>query len=193
MAHAWRRASVKFSAATNNGKAAREDGGQIKMICTRRMFAMAVGGVPLATGAMAWGDPFTLSQTAGGTWNTLYAQGFSPSIEPNPNPGLSAGSTVYLDEFRFFKSGNADSASNFRLLILNSYFTNLQGLNTSWSVVQGLSTNTVASTSGLNTGDAIVFDFDQLPVAYGNNYAAVFVNVGSGGELTPVLVSALTA
>ena len=157
----------------------------------RQVILMAVGGVPLLAPGAAWGDPFMVSYTDGGSWSTVYAQGFSPSLAPNPNPSLGAGDTVYLDEFRFFKSGNTDSASNIRLLILSSYFTNLQGLNSSWSVVSGLSTNTVASTGGLATGDAIVFDFDNLPLTYGNNYAAVFVNVGTGGELTPVQVSAL--
>jgi hypothetical protein len=137
--------------------------------------------------------PFTVSYTDGGSWNTLYAQGFSPALAPNPAPGLAAGDPVLLDQFQFFKSGTADSASNIRLVILNNIFTNLQGLNTSSASVVGLSTNTIASTSGITTGAAITFDFDNLQLAYGGEYGAVFVNVGAAGELTPVLVSALHA
>jgi hypothetical protein len=63
--------------------------------------------------------------------------------------------------------------------------------------VVGLSSNTVASTAGIATGDPIAFDFANLPLVYGNYYAAVFVNVGtdvgSGAPLTPIRVSALTA
>ena len=135
---------------------------------------------------------FTTSYTDGGSWNTVYTQGFTPSLN-SASLGLSSGDTVYLDEFRFYKSGTADTVSNIQLVIINDVFTNLQGMNTSWSVVQGLSTNTIASTAGIATGDAIVFDFNNLPLTYGNDYAAVFVNVGGAGELTPIRVSALTA
>ena len=161
----------------------------------RRACWVAVAAAVVLTGAVSRSDgaAFTTSYTAGGTWNTVYVQGFNPSLSPSPDPGVSAGDTVYLDEFRFFKSGTADTASNIQLVIINDVFTNLAGMNTSWSVVEGLSTNTIASTGGLNTGDAIVFDFANLPLTYGNNYAAVFVNVGGAGELTPVRVSALTA
>ena len=136
---------------------------------------------------------FTTSYTDGGSWNTVYGQGFSPSVSPSPNPGISAGDTVYLKEVKFFKSGTADTASNIQLVILNDVFTNLQGMNTSWSVVSGLSTNTLASTAGLATGDAYAFTFNNLPLTYANDYAAIFVNVGGAGELTPIRVSALTA
>jgi hypothetical protein len=61
----------------------------------------------------------------------------------------------------------------------------------------GLSTNAIASTAGIATGDPVAFDFANLPLTYGTDYAAVFVNVGtdvgSGAPLTPVLVSALAA
>ena len=139
----------------------------------------------------AMADPFQVSYTDGGTWNTLFAQGFSPSLGPNPNPGVAAGDTVLLDQFQFFKSGTADTASNVRLAILNNIYTNLQGLSTSSASVVGLSTNTIDSTSSIATGAPITFDFDNLALTYGGDYGAVFVNVGASGELTPVLVSAL--
>jgi hypothetical protein len=63
--------------------------------------------------------------------------------------------------------------------------------------VVGLSTNTIASTAGIATGDPVAFDFANLPLSYGTDYAAVFVNVGTdvgnGAPLTPVRVSALAA
>ena len=147
----------------------------------------------LSFAVRAHAAPFTTSYTDGGTWNTVYAQGFSPSIAPNPNPGSAAGDTVYLDQFDFFKSGSADTATNVQLVILNNFFADLSGLNTSSSSVVGLSTNTLASSAAVPLGSAISFDFDNLPLTYGGNYGAVFVNVGPGGELTPVRVSALTA
>jgi len=153
---------------------------------------VVIAGV-LSFAAHAQAAPFTTGYTDGGTWNTVYAQGFSPSIAPNPNPGSAAGDTVYLDQFDFFKSGTADTATNVRLVILNNFFANLSGLNTSSSSVVGLSTNTLASSAAIPTGSAISFDFDNLPLTYGGDYGAVFVNVGPGGELTPVRVSALTA
>ena len=144
-------------------------------------------------GQSATAATFNVSYLDGGSWNTVYAQGFSPSVSPSPNPALAAVATTYLDSFQFFKSGNADAASNIRLAILNNLFADLTGLSTSHAAFVGLSSNTVASTGALATGEAINFDFASLPLTYGNNYAAVFVNVGGGGELTPVRVSALTA
>jgi hypothetical protein len=150
--------------------------------------------VALALGTCAaqlWADPFTVSYLDGGSWNTLYVQGFSPSLGANPNPGLAAGDSAYLRKFEFFKSGNVDSAALIRLAILNNIFGDLTGLSTSSPLVVGLSNNTIASTALIPTGDPIAFDFNNLPLTYGNNYAAVFVNVGLNGELTPVRVSAL--
>jgi hypothetical protein len=150
--------------------------------------AMATCAVQLSLAA-----PFTVSFLDGGTWNTVYAQGFSPSVSPSPNPGLSSGATAYLNSFEFFKSGNADAASNIQLAILNNLFADLTGLSTSHPAFVGLSSNAVASTAPVATGDPIAFTFGSLPLTYGNSYAAVFVNAGPGGALTPVRVSALTA
>jgi hypothetical protein len=154
---------------------------------------LAVAGAAMAVpSSPASAAEFTTSYTDGGSWNTVYVQGFRPSLTPTPNPGSAAGDSVYLDQFQFFKSGNADAASNVQLAIINNIFGDLSGLSTSSPLFVGLSTNTVASTAPLATGAAITFDFDNLALTYGNNYAAVFVNVGAGGSLTPVLVSALT-
>jgi hypothetical protein len=138
-------------------------------------------------------DPFTVSYLDGSSWNTLYVQGFSPSVGASPNPGLAAGDTAYLRQFEFFKSGNADTAALIRLANINNIFGDLTGLSTSSPLFVGLSNNTIASTAPIATGDPISFDFNNLPLTYGNNYAAVFVNVGLNGELTPVRVSALHA
>ncbi len=156
---------------------------------------LAVGCTCLSARAIS----FTNSYTDGGTWRTIYAQGFKPSVSPNPNPGLAITDTVHLDRFQFFKSGTADTAANIQLAIVNNIFVNLQTLTTSSSEFVGLSTNTIASTASLATGAAITFNFDHLPLTYGadtqddlgnNNYAAIFVN-NNAGVLTPVLVSAL--
>jgi hypothetical protein len=135
--------------------------------------------------------PYTVPYTAGGNWNTVYAQGFSTSLGATPPPGAVNGDPVTLSQFQFFKSGNADSAANFQLAIFNTMYPNTVGLTTGSPNFVGLSLNTIASTGPLATGDAITFNFN-LPLVYGSNYSAVFVNV-SGINLTPVLVSALTA
>ncbi len=152
---------------------------------------LVVGALCLAPLAVA--DSFTTSYLDGGSWSTLYAQGFSPSVEPSPDLGLSAGTMVELNSFEFFKSGSPDSAIDIRLAITNGLYPNLDGLNVSSSAVVGLSDNTVAGTAGLATGDPIVFSFSGLNLDYGGNYGAIFVNVGGSGELTPVQVSALRA
>jgi hypothetical protein len=145
-----------------------------------------------ATVQTASAAPYTVSYTAGGNWNTVYAQGFNTALLPTPDPGLSTGTPVSLNGFQFYKSGNADSASNIQLAIINNLFADLTGFSTSSGYFVGLSTNTVASTAPIATGDPIPFTFSSLPLTYGNDYAAVFVNV-SGTTLTPVRVSALTA
>jgi hypothetical protein len=143
---------------------------------------------------------YTTSYLDGGSWNTVYTQGFSTSLGASPDPGVAFGSNVNLTKFEFFKSGNSDSASNIRLAILNDIFPGSPTVNMTTSTsptVVGLSTNTIASTGVLADGDSIGFDFANLPLVYGNYYAAVLVNVGtdtgSGAPLTPVLVSARTA
>src|SRR5689334_12026255 len=142
---------------------------------------------------------FTNSYTDGGTWRTIYAQGFKPSVSPNPDPALAPTDTVHLDRFQFFKSGTADTASNIQLAIVNNYFLNLATFTTTSPELVGLSTNTIASTASLATGDPITFNFNHLALTYGannqdelgnNNYAAIFVN-NNAGTLTPVLVSTL--
>ena len=128
-----------------------------------------------------------------GTWNVVYVQGFRPSLDASPNPGLSAGDTVSLEQFNFYKSGTADSAADIQLAILNNIWYDWNTtLTTSSSALESLSTNTIASTASLAEGDAISFSFDSLPLTYGSDYAAVFVNDDGSGNLTPVLVSALT-
>jgi PEP-CTERM motif len=148
----------------------------------------------------AFATPYTVSYLDGGNWQTLFAQGFNTQLGATPNPGVSVGSSVDLSKFEFFKSGTADSASNIRLAILNNLFPSsplVTSTTTTSPTFVGLSTNTIASTAGIATGDPVAFDFANLPLVYGNDYAAVFVNVGTdvgnGAPLTPVRVSALAA
>jgi hypothetical protein len=142
---------------------------------------------------VAHAQVFTNSCLDGSSWNSIYAQGFSPSVAPVPNPGLAAGATVRLTSFEFFKSGNADNLTDIRLAIISPLFANIAGLSTSHAAFVGLSTNTIPGTALIPTGAPIAFLFNNLPLTYGNNYAAVYVNVGAGGELTPVLVPSLVA
>lgn len=144
------------------------------------------------TALPALAQSYTVSFMSGGSWNTVYAQGFSTALGANPAQSLADGTPVDLTQFQFFKSGNSDSAANFQLAIFNTMYPNLTGLTTSSSSLVGLSANTIASTASLNTGDAITFTFNNLPLSYNSDYSAVFVNV-SGTSITPVLVSALTA
>ncbi|MGD9635545.1 MAG: hypothetical protein AB7G28_02850 [Pirellulales bacterium] len=157
------------------------------------MLAVAVVGISTMPATA-----YTVSYLDGGTWNTVFTQGFNTKLGATPDPGVPDGTPVALSKFEFFKSGTADSASNIRLAILNNIFTDMSGgLTTSNSAFVGLSSNTIASTAGIATGDPVAFDFANLALSAGGNYAAVFVNVGPdmGGTstLTPVRVSALTA
>ena len=163
-----------------------------------RCAAFAAVALVMASSAIA--DPYTVSYLEGGNWQTLYVQGFNTSLGATPNPGVALGSQVNLTKFEFFKSGNADGASNIRLAILNNIFPGsplVTNTTTTSPTFVGLSTNAIASTAGIATGDPVAFDFANLPLTYGTDYAAVFVNVGtdvgSGAPLTPVLVSALAA
>ena len=159
--------------------------------CCAALTALAVLAVAVAPAAAS---TFSVSYTDGGSWSTIYAQGFSPSVEPSPDLGLSSGDIVNLDEFDFFKSGNADGSTNIQLAILNTMWYDFNTpLTTSSSSLVGLSTNTLADTAGIATGDPVAFLFDSLPLWYGGNYAAVAVTDDGLGNLTPVKVSALTA
>jgi hypothetical protein len=154
---------------------------------------------------------FTTSYADGGTWSTLFAQGFKPSVSPSPNPGHPAASMVNLDRFQFFKSGATTydvggvetpipPALNVQLAIVaNSYFVNLATFTTTSPELLGLSTNTIADVGTIATGNPITFNFNHLPLTYGantpeeignNNYGAILVT-NNGGSLSPVRVPAI--
>jgi hypothetical protein len=169
------------------------------MSCSRIRVGLAVFCL-FATAAASSAAPYTISKTDGGNWQTLYVQGFNSSLGATPDPGLTNGDPVYLTQFEFFKSGTADTAANIRLAILNSLFPNsptVTNTTTTSPTVVALSSNTVLSTAAIATGDPIAFTFNNAPLTYGGDYAAVFVNVGvdvgNGAPLTPVRVSALAA
>jgi hypothetical protein len=126
-----------------------------------------------------------------GNWQTLYAQGFNTQLGASPTPGASVGDTVDLTSFSFFKSGTADSASNIQVAIFNTMYPNTVGLTTSSSSFVGLSTTTLASTASIATDAPEAFNFNNLPLVYGNDYMAMFCNVDGSGNITPVLVSAM--
>jgi hypothetical protein len=153
--------------------------------------ALSIGWFSVCSAALA--VPFTTSYTDGNSWNSLYGQGFSPSELPSPDPGLAFDAVVPLDRLQFFKSGNVDSAMNFRLAIVSNLFLNLDTFTTSSPELVGLSSNAIASTASISTGAPITFNFDSVPLVYGENYAAIFVTEGANGALSPVLVSTLLA
>ena len=154
---------------------------------TATLTALALTALPAAAQSS-----YSVSLSGGGNWQTLYAQGFSTSLGATPPPGAVNGDPVNLTQFQFFKSGTADTAANIQLAIFNTLYPNLTGLTTSSPNFIGLSANTIASTAGLSTGDAITFTFSNLGLVYGSDYGAYFVNV-SGINLTPVRVSALAS
>jgi hypothetical protein len=169
--------------------------------------ASLVALIIVACGSSAGAVPFTTSYTDGENWGDeapvgIYAQGFSPSQTPAPDPGLATDAIVPLDRFQFFKGGRVDAAANIRLAILTSYFVNIQNLTTTSPAINhgtaenpiwGLSTNVIPSTAAIPTGSPITFFFNHLPLVYGNDYAALYVSEGDGGVLTPVRVSSLIA
>jgi hypothetical protein len=144
--------------------------------------------------AMLIAAPFTASYGDGSTWNTIYAQGFNAFVNDGMSEPLNVGDPVPLSRFEFFKSGNVDAASNIKLAIITPFFANIQGLTTTTEgTFVGISTNTIASTANIATGDPIRFEFDDLQLNFGDYYGAAMVNVDEAGNITPVLVSALTA
>ncbi len=136
--------------------------------------------------------PWLIPMAAVGARSTL--RGSTHHREPLPIPGATAGDPVTLSQFQFYKAGgNPDGASNIQLAIFNTMYPNTAAMSTDPSTgFVGLSSNTIASTASISTGDPIAFTFNNLPLTYGTDYSAIFVN-DSGGTLTPVLVSALTA
>jgi hypothetical protein len=161
------------------------------MNSTKRCLPLVI--LLFAIAPVAHAQVFTNSYLDGSSWNSIYAQGFSPSLAPVPNPGLAAGATVRLTSFEFFKSGNADNNSNIQLAIINNLFADITNLSLAHPAFVGLSANMIPGTALIPTGAPIAFVFNNLPLTYGNNYGAVYVNVGAGGSLTPVLVPSLVA
>jgi hypothetical protein len=105
---------------------------------------------------------------------------------------------VPLDRFRFFKSnyffesppGSGTFvplvAENLQLAIVNNYFLDLSTFTTSSPELEGLSTNTIATTQPLASGAPLDFLFDSLELTYGLDYAAIFVSNDGAGNLSIV-------
>jgi len=151
-----------------------------------------------------------------GNWNAIYAQGFSAgtntAVGGTPSdPGVTAGATVYVQQFEFWRSGrtsvNDDGSggtlptpTNVQLAIVNNFFLNTSTFTTSSPALIALSTNTFSSipVSGASSGEPLVFSFNNAPMTYGPasafntayDYAAIFVNV-NGTTITPVRVPAI--
>jgi hypothetical protein len=156
---------------------------------------------------LSWGDStalaaFTVGNVGTQNDNFIVGQGFSPSVQPAPDPALAAGSTVSLTNFRFNKSlfanGGVMNEVNARLVVFNQVYPDFNGgdnatpITLASGAVVGISTNTV-DTTPLGDGDAINFNFNNLPLTYGSNYSAYLVTVGAGDALTPVRVSLKSA
>jgi hypothetical protein len=164
----------------------------------KRQIAILAGVLSLVGLQSATAASFNNSYLDGATWNSVYAQGFSPAALPNPDLSLSFTDNVSLERFQFFKSGTADSIGavggppTVQLAILSNIYADLTNLSASSPLVVGLSTNAITSTSSLAVGAPISFNFNGLQLRYGGSYGAVVVT-NNGGTLTPVLMSALTA
>jgi hypothetical protein len=152
--------------------------------------------------------PFQIGFATGTNTNHLFAQGFSPSVRANPDPFTDPmiedlETLVPLDRFRFFKSnyffedppGSGTFvplvATNFQLAIVNNYFLDLSTFTTSSPELEGLSTNTIATTEPLASGAPMDFLFDSLELTYGLDYAAIFVSNDGAGNLSIVDVPAM--
>src|SRR5438046_6400569 len=134
--------------------------------CLFAIFSLAGVALLLLSDPVARADTtFTTGVTSGGNWQTLYVQGFSPSITPTPDPGAAARDTVRLTQFQFYKSGTADTAANIQLAIFNTMYPDLSTqMMIGSSTFVGLSTNTILATAPLATGDPETFTFNNLPL-----------------------------
>ena len=137
--------------------------------------------------------PFTASYLDGNSWNTLYGQGFNAFVNDGLSEPIEFFAPVPLSRIEFFKAGVADAASNIQLAIIEPFYANIGGLTTTSAAFIGVSTNTIASTAGIETGAPLRFNFDDLELLFGNYYGAIFVNIDELGNVTPVQVSAIHA
>lgn len=127
------------------------------------------------------------------TYVGLNGQGFSPMVDASIDFGYGPTDLVGLDLFTFFKDGYSDTATNFKLAIFDNFYLDLAGLNSSRPEFVGISSNTIASTSGFAVGDPYSFEFSGLQLEYGSDYGAMFVTDDGAGNFTPVRASALAA
>jgi len=170
----------------------------------RRIFQFAVFGLLVVAVSLAgqaclagaFTDLFT--DPMGLHWNTVYAQGFTAAVAPVPDPGLAFSDMVSLEQFQFFKSGNADTIgtaggpASVQMAIISNIYSNIANLTVGTAPVVGISTNSISSTAAVATGAPITFTFDNVHLIYGANYGAVIVS-NNGGLLTPQKISALDA
>lgn len=144
-----------------------------------------------AMGTTACADPFTSSYLDGGSWELMFGQGFNAFVNDGDPPNIP--DPVPLTRFEFYKSGLEDTASNIKLVILNGLYPDLTGfdVNDPNGPVIGVSTNTIATTTGIGIGAPLRFDFEGVDLVFGEYYGAIFANIDEAGIWTPVLVSSL--
>lgn len=167
---------------------------------TRLALIAATVAVFAAANPPASAQSFVNSYTDGASFNAVYAQGFSPFTQPSPDPGLGLLDTVSLDRFQFFKSGLegpggamfTEVPGQFQLAIIDNFFMNLDTLTVDSPELIGLSSNAINGSASVATGAALTFNFSNVELTYGIDYAALYVT-NDGGVLTPVLVPTLIA
>lgn len=160
----------------------------------RTALSCCVVSVAMVSIASAEGPFFTVGFTENaGNWSSVFAQGFSAFVDPSPDPEIGLLDTVSLDRFEFFKSGNDDITTTFRLAIVDNFFLNLDTLTTTSPELVALSDNSISGTSSIAIGASIPFNFSDAELTYAADYAAIYVTEGPGGVLEPVLVPSLVA
>lgn len=148
----------------------------------------------LALSGLSQAATFTVANnTNAGSYGVVTGQGFSAVATDSSTP-TTTGATVYLTQFQFFKAdpAAADSGSNFSLVVFNTAYPNLGDATATAAAKVGTSTNSISSTAGYTSGQAVTFNFDSLPLVYGNTYSVGLFS-GAPSSSTAVTISALTA
>ena len=162
--------------------------------------AAALSLIVLAASAAQAQTTFTEGNISGNNWSDTWGQSFVVGLEPTPDPGLTTGDTVKLDQFLTFRAGagSGDPDADVYLAITEGAYFDWNGDpdgSYTPTVVDmlAISDNTI-NPSTLAANDPMTFTFGSgagVDVLYGSAYAATYVTIDASDNVTPVQVGSL--
>ena len=155
-------------------------------------------GLILFSASVSSAQTFSEGTISGATWSDVLGQGFIVGLEPTPDPALTAGDPVQLDEFLTFRAGAGfgDPDAEVFLAITDGAFFDWNG-DPDGSFMPTVADMLAVSSNSFNPStlaadDPMAFAFGAgTELIYGGAYGAVYVTIDASDNVTPIAVGSL--